>query len=131
MRIRLGHPLLAELQQNLSPFTFPEEDTGKIYFIRSGKAIVSRAMGKDNVQVVMAELAPGDYIGNIPFLDTGLEPNNGNILVSKDITLEAMNPMVFQDEYNRLSATFKNIIKHVSASITVTVQTGENAYNRQ
>jgi CRP-like cAMP-binding protein len=131
MRIRLSHPLLADLQQDLTPFTFPEEDAGKIHMIRSGKAVVSRAMGQDNVQIVMAELGPGDYIGNIPFLDTALEPHNGNVLVSKDITLEALNPMVFQDEYNRLSNTFKNIIKHVSASISVTIQTGENAYSRQ
>lgn len=130
LKIRMNQPLLADLQQGLSPFSFDESVSDKILVIKKGNAVISRPMGKDNVQVVLAELKPGDFLGYIPFLDTSLEPHNGNVLVSGDIDLETVDPMTFESEYNRLSATFKNIIKHISASISVTVQTAENEYGQ-
>lgn len=130
MKIRMNQPLLADLQHGMSPFSFDENVSDKILMINKGKALVSRPMGNDDVQVVLAELKPGDYIGNIPFLDTSLEPHNGNVLVSGDIDLEPVDPMTFEPEYKRLSATFKNIIKHISASISVTIQTAENSFGQ-
>jgi virulence-associated protein VagC len=130
MKIRLNQPLLADLQQDLTPFTFDENVADKVLVIRKGRAVVARPMGKDNVMVVLAELTAGDFIGNIPFLDAGLEPHNGTVLVSGDIDLEPVDPIAFRPEYDRLSPTFKNIIKHISASISVTVQAAEKAYGQ-
>ena len=87
-------------------------------------------MGKDGVKVVMAELTRGDFLGRIPFLDTGLEPHSAEVLVSKDIVTETVDPSKFQAEYDKISTTFKNIIKHISATISVTVQTSENNFGR-
>lgn len=131
LKIRLGQPLLVDLQEGMSSFSFDENAVDKILLIRKGKAIVSRPMGDDNVEVVLAELKPGDFIGYIPFLDTSLEPHNGNISVSGDIDLETVDPMVFESEYRGLSATFKNILKHISASISVTIQTAEKSYGQK
>jgi CRP-like cAMP-binding protein len=128
MKVRLNQPLLADLQQDMTPFDFDEHDIDKIYIIKRGKAVVSRPMGKDSIQLVLAELRTGDFIGNIPFLDAGLEPHGGTVLVSGDIDLEPVDPLAFRPEYDRLSHTFKNIIKHISASISVTVQVAEKAY---
>jgi CRP-like cAMP-binding protein len=130
MRIRLNQPLLADLQDDMTPFHFEEDDIDKIHIIKEGKAVVARPMGKDNVKVVMAELTPGDFLGRIPFLDTGLEPHSAEVLTSKDIATEIKDPAEFQMEYDRLSTTFKNIVKHISASISVTIQTAENAFSR-
>jgi len=130
LKIRMNQPLLADLQQDMSPFSIDEETADKVFMIKRGRAVVSRPMGRDNVQVVLAELKAGDFIGHIPFLDTSLEPHSGNVLVSGDIDLEPVDPVAYQSEYSRLSATFKNIIKHISASISVTVQTAEKAYGQ-
>ena len=130
MRIRLNHPRLADLQDDMAPFHFEETDMDKIHVIKEGKAVVTRPMGKDGIKVVLAELAPGDFLGRIPFLDTCLEPHSAEVLVSKDIATEIVDPTKFQAEYDNISSTFKNIIKHVSASISVTIQTSEDTFSR-
>ena len=131
LRAQLNQPLLADLQQGMSPFAFEATDMDKIHIIKSGKAVISRPMGDAKVQVILADLAPGDFLGRIPFLNTGLEPYNASVLVSEDIQLETMDPMQFQDEYDHLSVTFKNIIEYISASITITAQSAENFFSRR
>jgi CRP-like cAMP-binding protein len=129
LRIRLNHPILADLQGELTPFEFGESSEENIFMITDGKASVVRAMGKDNIKVVLAELSSGDFIGKIPFLDTGLEPYNAELLVSSDFKTEPLDPKKFLPEYDRLSTTFKNIIKHISASIPVTIKTAEESFS--
>jgi CRP-like cAMP-binding protein len=131
LRIRMNQPLLTDLQEQMSPYTFDEVLSGKVQMITNGRALVSRPMGEGNVDVILAELKAGDFLGNIPFLDTGLEPHNGNVMVSEDISMEIVDPNEFQPEYNRLSSTFKNIIKHISASISVTILAAESAFTKQ
>jgi CRP-like cAMP-binding protein len=130
MKIQLNQLLLADLQQDLTPFTFDKSSQDKVFMIKKGKAIVARPMGADNLQVVLAELKAGDFFGHIPFLDTGLEPHNGKVLVSKEIDLELVDPKRYRPEYDRLSPTFKNIVKHISASIAVTVQEAEKSFEK-
>jgi CRP-like cAMP-binding protein len=130
MKIRMNQPLLADLQQDLTPFALGEASGDKILLIKKGTAVISRPMGKDKVQVVLAEMKAGDFLGNIPFLDTGLEPYNANVMVSGDIDLVPADPSVYRPEYDLLSATFKNIIKYVSASISVTVSAAEKAFGQ-
>jgi CRP-like cAMP-binding protein len=131
LRLRLGQPLFAELQQGMSLFSFSESDDDKIYIIKNGDAAISRTMGKDQVQVVLANISPGDFLGHIPFLNTGLEPYNAIVLVSKNIEMEPLDPMQFQPEYDRLSDTFKNIIEHISASISITTKMAEDSFNNR
>ncbi len=131
LRVRLGQPIFADLQQDLSVFSFDDCEEGKIYTITKGDAVVARSMGKDKVQVVMANITKGDYLGHIPYLYTGLEPDNAIVLVSKDIEMEILDPMEFQPEHDQLSNTFKNIIEHISASISITVKTAEDSFNKR
>ena len=131
LRVRLGQPILADLQQGMSPFKFNEGEEDIVYIINKGNAVLARTMGKDQVQVVMANITTGDYLGHIPFLNTGLEPHNATVLVSKDIEMETLDPMQFQPEYDQLSSTFKNIIEHISASISITAKMAEDSFNNR
>ena len=131
LRVRLGQPILADLQREVSPFSFDESEEDKVYIIKKGEAVLARAMGKDQVQVVLANISAGDYLGHIPFLNTGLEPYNASVLVSKDIEMEPLDAMQFQPEHDQLSSTFKNIIEHISASISVTAKTAEDSFKNR
>ena len=130
MRIRLNQPLIADLQEDMTPFQIDGEEDNNIHVIKKGKVTISRSMGEDGIKVVLAELTPGDFLGRIPYLDTGLEPHSAEVLTSTDIKMEPLDPKKFQSEYDRLSLTFKNIIQHISASISVTIQIAENAFRQ-
>ena len=130
LRVRLGQPILADLQEDMSVFSFDECEENKFFTISNGDAVLARAMGKDKVKVVMANITKGDYLGHIPYLYTGLEPDNAIVLVSKDIELEPLDPMQFQPEYDQLSSTFKNIIEHISASISITAKMAEDSFDK-
>ena len=86
----------------------------------AGRAAVVRSAG--DINVVIAELKPGDFIGRIPFLDTGHEPYSAAIHASADLALEPVNLSPIQTEYDRLPQAFKNIIENMSACISATTQ---------
>ena len=70
--------------------------------------------------VPLASLYPGDFFGNMPFLDLGQEPFNASVFGSKNLEFKKMSPDSFQQEYNQLQPTFKNFIDHLSTCISVT-----------
>jgi CRP-like cAMP-binding protein len=70
--------------------------------------------------VPLGSLYPGDFFGNIPFLDLGQEPFHASVFGSEDLEFKKMSPDSFQQEYNQLQPTFKNFIDHLSTCISVT-----------
>lgn len=69
---------------------------------------------------VIGTLEQGDIIGNIPFINMGLEPEAASIFVSEDIELNPMDPQGLQEEFDQLSTMFKNIIENLATNISVT-----------
>jgi hypothetical protein len=65
-------------------------------------------------------LEKGDFIGTLPFINIGLEPEFASIYVSGDIELSPLNPKLLQREFEQLSATFKNIVENLAINISVT-----------
>ncbi|PLX53400.1 MAG: hypothetical protein C0611_05370, partial [Desulfobacteraceae bacterium] len=70
--------------------------------------------------VPLGSLYPGDFFGNIPFLDLGQEPFHASVFGSENLEFKKMSPDSLQQEYNQLQPTFKNIIDHLATCISVT-----------
>jgi hypothetical protein len=68
----------------------------------------------------LAYLSEGDFLGRIPFLDTGQEPDGASVLGSGDLKVRSISLRGLREEHDRLSATFRNLIEHVAQAVSVT-----------
>jgi len=94
------------------------QDEKRLFRVRSGEAYIARET--DAGVVPIACLQKDDYFGNFPFLDLGHEPYSASIFASADLKLSTMDPQELQREHDKLSSTLKNILAHLSTSISVT-----------
>jgi len=90
----------------------------RLFRVRSGQAYVARET--DTGVVPIGCLQKGDCFGHIPFLDLGQEPYSAAIFASPDLKLSPIDPQELQREHDKLSSTLKNILVHLSTSISVT-----------
>jgi CRP-like cAMP-binding protein len=94
------------------------QDEKRLFRVRSGQAYIARET--DAGVVPIACLQKGDYFGHMPFLDLGHEPYSASVFASPDLKLTSMDPQELQREHDKLSSTLKNILTHLSTSISVT-----------
>jgi len=94
------------------------EDVKGISKIVQGNAYIVRK--KKFGYVPLIKLEKGDFFGQIPFLEIGLEPYSATVLGSEDLETEELNTEDLQKEYERLSTTIRNIIDNVAVNISVT-----------
>jgi CRP-like cAMP-binding protein len=94
------------------------QDEKRLFRVRSGHAYIARETAAGVVPI--ACLQKGDYFGHIPFLALGQEPYSASILAAPDLKLSSVDPQELQKEHEKLSSTLKNIIAHLSTSISVT-----------
>ena len=87
-------------------------DTGDdLYIIVEGSVtVVVKDPGGRNI---MFSLDNNDVFGNIPFVDFGHEPNSAIITASRDLKTEKLDVVEIQNEYDKLSRTFKNLIYNI------------------
>jgi len=100
----------------------------RLFRVRSGQAYIARET--DAGVVPIACLEKGDYFGHIPFLDLGHEPYSASVFTSPDLKLSSMDPKELQREHDKLSSTLKNILTHLSTSISVTTLIACNYYKK-
>ena len=70
----------------------------------------------------LVSLSKDDYFGAFPFLDMGHEPEEASVLASKDLKIVSVDSADFQQEFDNISTTFKNIIENVATSISATTR---------
>ncbi len=88
------------------------EGNSDVYIIENGHAYIkTSAMGK---LYLLSELSKGDFIGKIPFLEMGHEPESASVYVSCDFSKKPFIIDSIMDEYKKLSVTLKNILKNFS-----------------
>lgn len=104
------------------------QDEKRLFRVRSGQAYIARET--DAGVVPIAYLQKGDYFGHIPFLDLGHEPNSASVFASPDLKLTPMDPKELQREHDKLSSTLKNVLTHLSISISVTTLIACNFYKK-
>ncbi|HMA66543.1 MAG TPA: cyclic nucleotide-binding domain-containing protein [Desulfosalsimonadaceae bacterium] len=94
------------------------EEGGAVYMISEGQAAIVRRMNGGFVELCILE--PNDMIGYIPFLNTPHEPHSASVFVSDDFSCTPVDLMDLKKEYDRMSTTFKNVIKHTTTCVSVT-----------
>ena len=90
----------------------------KVYTIKQGRAwIVRKVQGSE---VLLSHLHPGDFIGQVPFIDIDPEPLTTFIYGSPNLIFEETNSEQLMQKFSRASSTFRNIIDNTAAYITAT-----------
>jgi CRP-like cAMP-binding protein len=97
-----------------------QENTGdkELYVVKQGRASVVR--DTENGPIVLCHLYKGDFIGDVPFLHLGQEPEGASIYGSENIKIAKIEALSLHKEYNRLSTTFKNIVDNMATCMSVT-----------
>jgi hypothetical protein len=103
---------------NLKLFITIDKNNEKAYQIKSGKALVVRKNNSQFIQI--CHLDPGDIIGDVPFLNTSHEPDSADVYVTKEFDAEEIELSDAKSEYDDLSDTLKNLIKHTASCTIVT-----------
>lgn len=104
--------------KDLNLFITSDKNTEKVYQIKTGKALVVR---KDNNHFIqLCNLGPGDIVGDVPFLNTSHEPDSADVYVSRDFEANEIEITDAKGEYDDLSETLRNLIKHTASCTIVT-----------
>lgn len=90
----------------------------RLFRISRGYAFVVRKM--ESREYTLLKLEPGDFIGSVPFINMGLEPEYASIYGSEDIELSPLNPDLLHSEFEKLPVTLRNIIENLATNISVT-----------
>jgi CRP-like cAMP-binding protein len=90
----------------------------QLFVVKQGRASVVR--NTETGPVVLCHLYKGDFFGHVPFLHLGLEPEGASIYSSDNIKIAKVEAVSLQNEYNRLSTTFKNIVDNIASCVSVT-----------
>jgi CRP-like cAMP-binding protein len=101
-----------------NPMIRQGESDERFFIISRGHALIVRKIEAE--EIIIGRLEQGDFIGSLPFIKMGLEPESASIYVSEDIKLNPLNPKLLQSEFEQLSTTFKNIIENLATSISAT-----------
>jgi len=92
----------------------------KLYMIKSGEAHVIR--NTPNGNLLLAQLFPRDFFGNIPFVDMGHEPQHAGVMTSKSFEATPVEIEPLQEEFTRISYTMRHMIESIATGISVTTQ---------
>lgn len=103
------------------------ESEERLFRISKGRAYIVRRI--ESGDVILGMLEEGDFIGRIPFINMGLEPEEASVYVSEDIELSPLDPMGLQEEFEQLSTTFKNIVENMATNVSVTALVAETYKN--
>jgi CRP-like cAMP-binding protein len=101
-----------------TPLIGQGESDERLFKISHGHAFIVRKL--ESQEMILGRLEQGDFIGALPFIKMGLEPETASIYLSEDIKLNPLNPKLLQSEFEQLSTTFKNIIDNLATNISVT-----------
>ena len=99
-----------------------------LYQITQGRAAVVRQKGKQ--VFALAHLATGDVFGRIPFADIGHEPYAAMVLGDESLQFSRLDEAARQNEFERLSPTFKNLFANMVTAVSVTTMLAVRACGR-
>lgn len=97
----------------------PQGDAGAgAQLVTEGSAYVVRRT--EDGFVPLARLAQGDFIGHVPFLSIGHEPNAAEVLVTGNFKGNRIDTDRMQAEYDLLSPIVKHFADHLANCVSVT-----------
>lgn len=89
-----------------------------IYVIKEGEALIVRSTSVGHIP--LGKLYPGDFLGNIPFLDIGQEPYSASILGTKNLKVVKIDLDAICAEFDRISSTLRSMVENTATSIAAT-----------
>ena len=111
---------IEDLIKDRTPFIKQGENDERILIITQGEASIVR--NTDYGDILLANLKEGDFLGRVPFLNIGHEPHSASVLASEDFEAKELDPDDLLEQYERLSATVRNIIEHLAICVSVTTK---------
>ena len=109
---------VAKLIEGQKPLLKQGQGDDRLFKITSGNAIVARET--DDGIVPLAHLEKGDFLGHVPFLDMGNEPQAASVFASPNLKLTPLDPKALQKDHEKLSSTLQNILAQLATTISVT-----------
>jgi CRP-like cAMP-binding protein len=106
------------LLKNQRPVIRPGKNDDRAFLITEGRAMVTRKTEASLVPLI--RLGKGDFIGRIPFLEMGLEPNSAMVTGNSNLKVIPIDVAALQSEFDGLTPTFKNIVENLATSIMAT-----------
>ena len=101
----------------------------KAFKITSGELCVIGESKKGPLALLL--LQKGDIFGSLPFLDLGHEPRSASVMASEDSSLDEFDAMILQEEYERLSEVFRNLIFNISTYIFMTTRMAYHLHEKR
>ena len=118
-----------ELINGKKPLIKQGQGEDRLFRITSGTAIVARET--DSGVVPVACLEKGDFLGRLPFLDLGNEPQAASVFASPNLKLAALDPKGLQKEHEKLSSNLQSILAHLATTISVTTLIACDYYKKK
>jgi len=118
-----------ELINGKKPLIKQGQGEDRLFRITSGTAIVARET--DSGIVPVARLEKGDFLGRLPFLDLGNEPQAASVFASPNLKLAALDPKGLQKEHEKLSSNLQSILAHLATTISVTTLIACDYYKKK
>jgi len=98
---------------------FKEESSGDwIYVIESGAVEISKKIGGE--KVVMVVLKPGEIIGELGFITK--TPRTATATAIGDTTVGIIDPILFEQEFNKLSPGFQAVLTRLAERLKKTTE---------
>lgn len=98
---------------------FEEGSSGDwIYVIESGSVEISKKI--DGGKVVFIVLGPGEIIGELGFITK--TPRTATATAVGDLTIGIIDPIFFEQEFNKLSAGFQAVLTSLASRLKKTTE---------
>ncbi len=114
----LGKNAADRLLKSQKPVIRMGKNDDRAYVITSGSATVVRETDLGIVPLI--RLGKGDFMGRVPFLEMGLEPNSAIVMGNSTLKVVPMDVRKLDQEFQHLTPTFRNIIENLATSIMAT-----------
>jgi CRP-like cAMP-binding protein len=101
----------------------------KAFKIDSGELCVLGESKKGPLALLL--LQKGDIFGSLPFLDLGHEPRSASVMATEDSSLDELDAMTLQEEYERLSEVFRNLVFNISTYIFMTTRMAYHLHEKR
>ncbi len=122
---KLGQHKLKGVSKGKTPIIREGGETQeRLLSIRQGSAYVVRNMSRGDM--VLAKLGKNDFVGHIPFINIGHEPDSAAVFGTDELKMKALNLEALEEEYNNLSGTLKNMIYNCAGFISATTSIANN-----
>ena len=104
------------------------ESNQRLFSIREGNAFIVKSMKQGDL--LLCKLEKSDFVGTIPFLNIGHEPEFADAFGTDNLQMKELNIEALAEEYARLSGTLRNMIDNCATFISATTTVVYDLYRK-